>query len=474
MKKTSKHSDVSVPQLVTQFIKLQTPTEAIQIGFTNQRISPRAGLGALIGFWHWHRLTQVLEKILPHQPTSNNASRPTDTALGFLGGIIAGAKNLAEVARLRGDEVLRKLLRAERLPSQPTLTRFFQVFRGGAMNLRTFDPLWRWSLERLSSRPGGYTLDLDSTQLVHEDHHHAEGIRTGHTPLGFKRCWNPLLGFIAEAKLVCGFWLRPGNTISFNNVVAFTLALLERLPRYAHLGLVRADSGFCHEPWMQLLEDKGLCYIIVGKLYQPVRSLLQRQQVWHQTQVEGTEVCDLVHQEWSWRCARRLILVRHRVQDKKRPGGKELLEVPGYKFQVLITNLATQVTAIEVWRRYNGRAGSENVIKELDASFGLPQLCLKSFWSSEAALSLAVFAYNLCVLFQRHLGWTEQVKGATLAFRLFVTAAVFSRSGGVDTLRLAVPSNQRPWWRRLLEKLTSPFPNCNSVDPWASLSPDTR
>ena len=130
MKKSSKHSDVSAPQAVTGFIKLQTPTEAIQIGFTDQRISPRAGLGALIGFWHWHRLTELLQRVLPHQPISNNASRPTDTALGFLTGIMAGAKNLAEVARLRGDEVLRKLLRAERLPSQPTLTRFFQVFSG--------------------------------------------------------------------------------------------------------------------------------------------------------------------------------------------------------------------------------------------------------------------------------------------------------------------------------------------------------
>jgi hypothetical protein len=466
MKKHSNRTDVSAPQTVTDFIKLQTPTKAIQIGFTDQRLSPRAGLAAFIGFWHWHRLTELLGRVLPHRPTSNNASKPTDTALGFLTGIMAGAKNLAEAARLRGDEVLRELLRVQRLPSQPTLTRFFQVFTGAAINMRTFDPLWRWCLERLSSRPGGYTLDLDSTQLLHEDHHHAEGIRTGHTPQGPRRCWNPLLGFIAEAKLVCGFWLRPGNTISFNNVVGFTLEILQRLPSYVRIGLVRADSGFCFEKWMCLLEDLRLPYIIVGKLYAPVRSLIRRQQQWQSTEVQGTDVCDLVHQECSWRSARRVILVRHRIKDKKRPGGKELFDLPGYKFQVLITSLGTDVPAIQIWRLYNGRAGSENIIKELDASFALPQLCLEGFWGSEAALSLGVFTYNLCVLFQRHLGWLDQLKASTIAFRLFVTAGIFSTKGGVDTIRLAVPPRLRSWWRTVLEKLTCPFPNCNSVDPW--------
>jgi len=465
MKKHPLHTDESAPQTVTEFIKLRTVQEAIQIGFTDQRVSPRAGLAAFVGFLHWHNLPGLLSKWLPHRPSSNNASEPSDTALGFVSGILAGATKLVQVAGLRGDQALAKLLRVERLPSQSTLTRFFQVFDGAALNLRTFDPVWRWCLERLKSRPEGYTLDLDSTQLLHEDHHHAEGIRTGHTPLGKKRCFNPLLGFLAEAHLVCGFWLRPGNTVSFNNVIAFTLSLLERLPRYVRIGLVRADSGFLYEDWLQLLEEKNLKYIVVGKLYQPVRSLIRRQQQWQSTEVNGTEVCDLVHQEWSWRTARRVILIRHRVCDKKRPGGKMLVDLPAYRFQVLVTNLGPETSAINVWRRYNGRAGSENVIKELDAHFALPQLCLKKFWSSEAALSLGVFSYNLCVLFQRHLGWKDRVLANTLRFRLFMTAGIFSRTGGVDTIRLAVPDSQRSWWRRLFEKLISPFPNCNSVEP---------
>jgi hypothetical protein len=104
------------------------------------------------------------------------------------------------------------------------------------------------------------------------------------------------------------------------------------------------------------------------------------------------------------------------------------------------------------------------VIKELDAHFGLPQLCLKKFWSTEAALSLAVLSYNLCVLFQRHLGWLERVSASTLRFRLFTTGGIISQTGGVQTIRLSVPAAERPWWRALFDKITSPFPNCNAVD----------
>ncbi|MFO1458806.1 MAG: hypothetical protein U1G08_05305 [Verrucomicrobiota bacterium] len=81
-------------------------------------------------------------------------------------------------------------------------------------------------LERLPSHPGGYTLDLDSTHLLHEDARQKEGVRSAYTPEGFRRCLHPLLGMISEVLLVAGFWLRPGNTRSDNNAVAFTQELL--------------------------------------------------------------------------------------------------------------------------------------------------------------------------------------------------------------------------------------------------------
>ena len=41
---------------------------------------------------------------------------------------------------------------------------------------------------------------------------------------------------------------------------------------------------------------------------------------------------------------------------------------------------------------------------------------MRSFWGTEAALSLAMFSYNLIVLFERKLGWLDQVSLGSLRF----------------------------------------------------------
>jgi hypothetical protein len=462
MKKSSIDTENSVHQTVTEFIKLQTPDESIQIGFTDQKVSGHAGIATFCGFLHWHRFGQLLQRVLPHRRKSEKAIPPADLALGFIAGILAGAEKLAQVAFLRRDVMLAPLLAIRRIASQSTFTRFFQDFKTPGANLATFRPLWRWSMERLASRPGGYSLDLDSTRLLHEDGHQ-EGVAVGYTRLGTKPCLHPLLAVLEEAKLVVGFWLRAGNSSCANNIIGFTLELLANLPKHIRLRMVRADSGFCQPEWLDLLEGHRLAYIVVARLLKPLQRLVKKELLWTVSEVPGTDVAEVWHQEVNWPQPRRLILIRHRLAEKQRPGGKKLIDCPGYAFQALVTNLPVSVPPIAVWRDYNGRAGCEGVIKQLDGDFALPKLCLKKFWSTEAALGLAITSYNLCMLFQRHLGWLERVTASTLRFRLFTVGGIISQTGGRTTIRLSVPEAERPWWRAVFEKLLSVIPNCNAV-----------
>jgi len=402
--------------------------------------------------------------LLPRR-TSPNATPMEELALGFMVGILAGAKKLTQVAHLRQDPMVPEMLGIEGIGSQSAYSRFFQCFKNAPANSQCFGSLWRWCLERLRARREGFILDVDSTQLLHEDGHQKEGVATGHTPHGSKRAYHPLLAVIAEAKLVAGFWLRPGNSRCDNNAVGFLQELLARLPQWFRIRLVRADSGFCYEPLLGLLEARFLSYIVVARLYAPVRRLIRQMTQWQATEIAGTEVAEVLHQEWGWSQPRRVVLIRHLKSQRPDAGGKLLLECPGYSFQGLVTNLPLHVSALEVWRQYNGRAGTENVIRELDECFALPQLSLKKFYATEAALSLAVLSYNLCILFQTHLGWLERVTAATLRFLVFTTGGVISRTGGYTTIRLAVrQEHQRHWWRCLLEKLSSPLFNCNAVE----------
>ena len=49
---------------------------------------------------------------------------------------------------------------------------------------------------------------------------------------------------------------------------------------------------------------------------------------WSQPEVRGTIVAELRHQEAGWAKARRMVVIRHEVKEKKQPGGNALVAVP--------------------------------------------------------------------------------------------------------------------------------------------------
>jgi len=137
-------------------------------------------------------------------------SRPPRLRLGFIAGILAGADKLTRIAHLRGDPLLPEVMEVKRLPSQSTLSRFLAGFDGAAKNLRAFRALWRFGMNRLPSKRGGYTLDLDSTALLPRMERRRAS-RWATRAVGSKPCLHPLLAVLEEAKLVAQFWLRAGN-----------------------------------------------------------------------------------------------------------------------------------------------------------------------------------------------------------------------------------------------------------------------
>jgi hypothetical protein len=58
---------------VTENIRLQLGQKSIQIGFTDQRLSPLAGMLSWAGYLFKKKVPALLERMLPHQPTSPHA-----------------------------------------------------------------------------------------------------------------------------------------------------------------------------------------------------------------------------------------------------------------------------------------------------------------------------------------------------------------------------------------------------------------
>lgn len=450
------------PQLEAhQTVRLNVDTKEgsspIRISFTDQRLTAHGGMIVWSHFLHQKRFRQQLREVLPHTPTSPNAYDPTDVALGYIGGILCGADKLSRVAWLQSDPALAQVLGIEAVASQSTLSRFFEAFNQKSCN--DLSDLHRQALQGLPSLKSGYTLDLDSWALLHEDGHQ-EGVAVGYTRRGLKPCHRPLMAGLAQGKLIANYWLRSGNSHCVNGAAEFLRQTVNRLPKHIHLQLVRGDAGFGENSVQQACSALGLKYIFAVRLTQKVQSLCRHDdRQWKITEVEGLEVQESECEQPG----RRLIVVRQRIEQRPEAGGKALFDLEAYRFQALVTNLPPTVDALHVWRRYQGRADLENRIRELGQQFGIPRLCVHKFWGTEAMHHLAIAAYNLCVLLQRRLGQLDKCELNTLRWRLFGRAAVWSRARGKPTIKLAVrEEGHRSWWREILGKLTA-LPNCNAV-----------
>ena len=460
MKKTTQPLTGNAHQTVLEISATNGP-QSIRIGFTDQRLTAYGGMALWSGFLHKRGVRQQLEKVLPHQPSSPNAYLPSDIALGLLGGILSGADKLSRVSYLRHDPAIAQVLGVEQVASQSTLSRFLGGFDQRASD--ALNGLHQWAAGRLPSLREGYTLDLDSWSLVHQEGHQ-EGVTRGYTPRGLLACHRPLIACLAEPKLVAGFWLRKGNAQCTENAAKFIAELLECLPKQIRIGCVRADAGFYNAEVLSLLERRGLAYIIVMKLYHKWQKYCRHSDKhWTPTDIEGIDAQEIAADVLG----RRIIILRHRVQERPEAGGKVLFDVPGYRFHAMVSNLPTSWSVLAVWRRYNGRAESENRIKELGSQFGVKGFCCQKFAATQAVCQFAIWAYNLCVLLQRELGLLEKMQLQTLRWQLFCRAAVWSRAQGKPTLKLSVRAeNQRVWWRKVIEKLKSLLPplNCYAVE----------
>jgi hypothetical protein len=444
-------------QTVRLPIDTKDATSSIRISFTDQRLTAHGGMVVWSHFLHQKRFRQRLREVLPHCPSSPNAYDPTDVALGYVAGILCGADKLSRVAWLQSDPALSQVLGVEAIASQSTLSRFFDVF--GQKTCNALSGLHRQAVGGLPSLKDGYTLDLDSWSLLHEDGHQ-QGVAVGYTRQGLKPCHRPLLAALAESKVIANYWLRRGDSPCANGAAEFLRQTVQGLPAHIRLKLVRGDAGFGEAGVQDLAQALGLKFIFVARLTQKIQSLCRHDEAhWQRTEIPGLEVQEVELEQPG----RRLIVVRQRVEQRPDAGGKTLLEVPGYRFQSLVTNLPRSVDALSVWRQYNGRADIENRIKELGQQFGIKRLCVENFWGTEAMHHLAIAAYNLCVLLQRRLGQLEKCELNTLRWRLFGRAAVWSRARGKPTLKLAVRGQaHRSWWHQILTKLTA-LPNCHAV-----------
>ncbi len=419
--------------------------------FTDKRFTPWGGLRVFEEMLRRLGWMDALSKAPLPEPGSNRGINPVLLVQSFLVTIWTGGGRFAHTALVRFDAALCSIFGLGHVGSVSTFTRFFRRFSQKQVE-EVFSHLSGWVWQRVSG--GTWTVDLDSSVLTR--YGAQEGSQLGYNPWNRgKRSHHPLMAFAAECRMVIAAWLRPGNTNDCNNVENFFREVLTVLGPRHRIGLLRCDCGFCIGSFLDFLEVRAINYIMPVRLLCTVKRQLAGIKDW--VQIDGwTAVSEVSYQAHGWSKARRVVVVRHRIEDRQE--GRTLMEVPGYTYSVYVTNL--NLPAIQVRALYLGRADSENRIKELLQDFAISGFVSQKFWATEAAFRLACCAYNLMSLFrQTLLGAASKHTLNTLRVQCFAIGASLGRAAHRRVLRLGLPRPRREWFRGLFaaaEQLKSP------------------
>ncbi len=198
----------------------------------------------------------------------------------------------------------------------------------------------QWALGRLPSRDGGYTLDLDSWSLLHRDGHQEGVARRSQHP----RASNRVIGRSSPVWRNPKWWPGSGCAKATRNARRTCRSSWEscwnQLPKPIRIGRVRADAGFYNEGRVATARTAraGVCHrhealSQMAEMLPPMRMRPGRRRT-----SRASRPGDCREQ-----IGRRLIMLRHRLSERPEALGKELLQVPGYRFQALVTNLPAQL-----------------------------------------------------------------------------------------------------------------------------------
>jgi hypothetical protein len=416
----------------------------VRIGFTKKKMTAYGGFSLLALFFERINLRGILQKAIPIRENSPNGMGIYSKVLSYILLIYAGGSRFSHLMYLGWQDILTDLFAVGRLPlASTTLTRLFKKIRKLKEVEEMSEGLWGYLKGLIPwTELKEDWLTFDSTVL--ERYGKQEGVKRGYNPKKKGRgSHSPLLAFLNRSKYVIHLWNRPGNVMSWNNIIGFFESTWQRINGHIDIRGIIADSGFYLREFIELLENRGLVYIIAARLYHPLQRKVYAQQNWQRID-EGIWITEFFFQHTDWITDRRFIAVRQDAKKRPHAMGKVLslfgeeFDTGNYRYSVWITN--SHDPAYEVWKQCRPRANDENTIKELKEDFALGGFSMKYFYATEAAMLIRVFIYNLFVLFRYQiLGQKEKTERLkTLRYKYLVLPAQLGGDGRKPVLRISV------------------------------------
>jgi hypothetical protein len=374
----------------------------------------------------------------------NNHYTISEMILALIYPIALGFGRIETTHLLKHNGVFQYLTGLPIYPDPTTLRRF--LLRMAPLSLPRLRRLYDKLLSTMMLKPSPPTriiFDMDSTVLVLYGKQEMANI--GYNPKKHGRpSYHPLVCFNGITK---DYWhreLRPGDAHTATGVLDFLEASFAKVPFSAKVIIIRADKGFFDHKTVEYLETKNALFAVVARLTPPIKRTLAG--LSYHRYSSGIETAEFLHPIKAGHKEHRFVVVRRPIPDD--PSEQlSLFTLGKYSYQVIVTNL--NLTALNTWKFYNGRAAVELIIKELKGDYPLAKIPTKHFAANEAYFHILLFSYNLVNWFKR-LCLPKDVQTVTLntlRSRLLLIPGVLVKSDNRPTLKL--PANF--WYRDAFE-----------------------
>lgn len=207
--------------------------------------------------------------------------------------------------------------------------------------------------------------------------------------------------FISETADLLHLGLYGGKSHILTDFEQFYEEALAQLPsNYVVMG-IRSDCATMSEDTIERFEQSHFEYAVKMKMHQKLRTQICRitEDAWEDVDDLGDiSVARMRYLPHGWAHAKDLVVVRQRIDEKN---GQALLPAEEfYRYQAIMTNI--EGPAVDVWRHYNKRCQSENLIDEIKNGFGVSENSQHEILRNQAFALVKAIAYNL-------MGWFKAV-----------------------------------------------------------------
>src|SRR5918999_843240 len=395
----------------------------IVLDFTGGQITSDAGLLLLREFDEQLALTKKLRGLLTDWRHPSFIEHHTHEMLcQRIYQIAAGYEDCDDADMLRDDPTFQTLVgKADPLASQPTLSRLESQADWHGIR-RLSELCLKWFIQHGYSKretPQEILLDSDSTD---DPCHGQQVFAFFHGKYG-QHMYHPLFFFEGHTGCLLSARLRPGNASASEAIAVELRRLVPRLKRRFAKSQIsyRADAGSATPEIYTTLESLQVLYAIgiaTNAVFQrrTERWLKRAQRKYARNRNPVRVFHSFRHRARSWKKRRRIV-----VKIEVGPLGSNL--------RYVITN--RPATAEEIFNGYDDRGQCENRIKELKCDLRAERLSCHRYRANALRLQLHALAYQLLVLFRRHVLRHSELTHArleTLRLKLFKVAARFKRT----------------------------------------------